>query len=293
VVNLDGMPGRVEENYPLHKLTTWRIGGPAAYVYWPEKWQDVVKAYSYAKAQGVPVRVFGRGSNLLLPDEGLPGLTIVTTALRDIEWGEYTVRVAAGYSLARLAQESGARGWSGLEFACGIPGTVGGAIVMNAGAHGGEIGNLVIAVRVMQPDGEVRLLEHKDLSFGYRSSSLRGGCWLLEAKLSFTTGNKEEIAARIRDNLAKRRAKQPLELPNAGSVFRNPPGDTAGRLIEAAGWKGRAVGGAQVSEKHANFIVNTGGATAHDVLTLIGKIQSDVESKFGVRLKPEVEIVVG
>jgi len=288
---LDGMSGRVEKNYPLHKLTTWRIGGPGECVYWPETWPDAVTAYQRAQQHGVPVRVFGRGSNLLLPDEGLPGLTVVTTALRSIAWGDCSVQVAAGYSLASLAQESGERGWSGLEFACGIPGTVGGALVMNAGAHGGEIGTCVRAVLVMEPDGSVRLLEHSEISFSYRSSSLRHGCWVLEAKLAFAAGDKEEIAVRIRENLAARRAKQPLEWPNAGSVFRNPPGDSAGRLIAEAGWKGRAVGGARVSEKHANFIINTGRATAEDVLTLMQEIQRDVAGKFGVHLEPEVEIV--
>lgn len=201
------------------------------------------------------------------------------------------MKAEAGCSLARLAQEAGERGLKGLEFARGIPGTLGGAIVMNAGAHGGEIQNVLDSVKVLTEDGRVQTYDKKDLTFGYRECSLQGKAWILEAQLRLTSGEKEEIKRQMAENLEKRKAIQPLELPNAGSVFRNPPGDSAGRLIEQAGWKGKKIGGAQVSTKHANFIVNLGNATAQDVLSLVQAIQDDVLKKFGVRLLTEVHYI--
>ncbi len=279
----------MEKNYPLRTLSTWRIGGPAEYVYWPESWEEVAKAWHAAKECGVPIRIIGRGSNLLFPDQGLPGITVVSTALKNIVWGNYSVRVGAGFSLALLAQEVGERGWSGLEFARGIPGTVGGAIIMNAGAHGGEISDRLEKVKVLTEEGSIQELYKSELQFGYRESSLREKAWILEAELSFLAGEREKIIEKMREYLTKRSSSQPLDLPNAGSVFRNPPGNSAGRLIESAGWKGKSIGGAQVSPKHANFIVNAGGAKASDILQLISLIQTDIKEKFGVELKPEVQ----
>ncbi len=269
-------------------MTTWKIGGPAEYVYWPPNWQNLIEAVKLAKSAGIPVWIIGRGSNLLIADEGLPGLTIVTTALQKITWGDCKVTVEAGYSLALLAQETAERGWSGLDFARGIPGTVGGAIIMNAGAYGGEISRKLLNVKVLM-DGELRELKNTDLKFAYRECSLRGKALVLEAEFYFKPGDREQILTSMKSNLAKRRAAQPLDLPNAGSVFRNPAQDSAGRLIEAAGWKGKSKGGALVSEKHANFIVNTGQATANDVLSLITDIRKDILRKFGVDIQPEVE----
>lgn len=239
----------------------------------------------------IPIWLIGRGSNLLLPDEGLPGITLVTTELKRIHWGDFTVRVEAGYSLARLAQEAGERGWSGLEFARGIPGSVGGAVIMNAGAHGGEMASQIMSVTVLEMNGSLKKLDREQLDFAYRSCSLRGRAWVIEVQLTFSQGNRAQILNSMKENLAKRAANQPLEKPNAGSVFRNPPGDSAGRLIEAAGWKGKSLGGAQVSEKHANFIVNTGEAKSKDILALIEAIVSDVRRKYGITLQTEVESI--
>jgi UDP-N-acetylmuramate dehydrogenase len=286
---LDGMPGRVEKNYPLKQLTTWKIGGPAELVYWPQTLEDFKAVLERAKAVKVPVWLVGKGSNLLISDEGLPGITLVTTLLRSIRWGDYTVQVEAGYPLARLAQEAGERGWGGLEFARGIPGSVGGAVIMNAGAYGGEIASQVECVSIMTADGTIQTLEQGDIEFAYRYCSLRGEAWIMEVSLKFSPGNRDEILQGMQDNLRRRAINQPLEVPNAGSIFRNPPGDSAGRLIEAAGWKGRGIGGAFVSNKHANFIVNTGEAKASDVLALIEEIQKDVQQKYGISLKTEVE----
>ena len=285
---LDGMPGRVEKNYPLNKLSTWKIGGPAEFVYWPLTKEDLSTVWQRAQEAGVPVWLIGQGSNLLLPDEGLPGVTVVTTYLRRVEWGEYTVQVEAGYSLARLAQEAGERGFSGLEFARGIPGSVGGAVMMNAGAHGGTMASHIMNVTALWADGTVKKVEKAELEFAYRFCSLRGHAWVLEVELEFSPGDRRQILEAMKEHLTKRALNQPLEKPSAGSVFRNPPGDSAGRLIEAAGWKGRSIGGAQVSTKHANFIVNTGNAKAMDVLALMEGIQKDVQVKFGISLQSEV-----
>ncbi|CAA7602886.1 UDP-N-acetylmuramate dehydrogenase [Acididesulfobacillus acetoxydans] len=310
----------MEHNYPLKNLTTWKIGGPAEYVCWPESAEELVAAVREALSQGQDFRIIGRGSNLLAPDRGLAGITVVTTELRRILWGEHSVWVEAGYSLAKLAREAGERGWSGLEFAGGIPGTVGGAVVMNAGAYGEDMAGGIKNVKVWC-DGEVRLLNRERLKFGYRTSSFqdesvcgveaalsvdpptapepaagppgKGGKLslrplVLAAELSFGPGERERILARMSEGLRKRAAAQPLAEANAGSVFRNPPGDYAARLIEQSGWKGKRCGGAKVSEKHSNFIVNTGEATATDVLCLIEDIRADVWQKFGIRLETEV-----
>lgn len=279
----------MEKHYPLNRLNTWRIGGLAETVYWPQTAEDLAIVWQRAREAEIPVWLIGRGSNLLLPDEGLPGLTLVTSALDALEWGDYTVRVEAGYSLARLSQEAGDRGWSGLEFARGIPGSVGGAVMMNAGAHGGEIASQIIRVTTLGADGTVKKLERAELNFAYRFCSLRGSAWVVEAELAFSPGDREHILYRMKENLSTRALNQPLDKPNAGSVFRNPPGDSAGRLIESAGWKGKSRGGAQVSEKHANFIINTGNATAKDVLALIEAIAKDVRLKFGITLQTEIE----
>lgn len=278
----------MEKNYPLHQLTTWKIGGPAEVVYWPQTKEDLSKVWQRAQEAGIPVWLIGQGSNLLVPDEGLPGVTLVTTSLCKVEWGDYTVQVEAGYSLARLAQEAGERGLSGLEFARGIPGSVGGAVMMNAGAHGGAIAPHITNVTALWKDGRVKTVEKAELGFAYRYCSLRGHAWILEAELVFSPGDPKKILQDMKENLTIRKLNQPLEKPNAGSVFQNPPCDSAGRLIEAAGWKGRSRGGAQVSNKHANFIINTGNAKAKDVLVLIEEIQRDVQQKFGITLQTEV-----
>lgn len=288
---LNGIKGRMEQNVSLKTLSTWRIGGIAEWVVWPTTVAEIEQLWRFAQEEDIPIRLIGRGSNLLFPDEGLKGITVVTTALTEEVWGEYHLQAEAGCSLARLAQEAAEQGFSGLEFARGIPGTLGGAIVMNAGAHGGEIQNVLHLVKVLTEDGKIETLGKKDLSFGYRECSLRGKAWILAAELKFKPEKKETIKAQMAENLAKRKAAQPLELPNAGSVFRNPLGDSAGRLIEQAGWKGKGIGGAQVSPKHGNFIVNVGNATAADVLALIQAIQKDVLEKYGVELKTEVQYV--
>ncbi|WP_018212638.1 UDP-N-acetylmuramate dehydrogenase [Desulfitobacterium hafniense] len=285
------MRGRIEHRYPLQKLNTWRIGGLAETVCWPESEEELREIWLKCQEQGIPFRLFGRGSNVLFPDEGLPGVTVISTGLAQSVWDFEWVTVGAGYSLARLSQEAADRGLTGLEFARGIPGTVGGAVVMNAGAHGGSIQDVLEEVKILAPEGEVQRLAKEDIQFGYRECSLRDQAIVLEGVFHLKPGDPDVIQATMSENLARRKAAQPLELPNAGSVFRNPPGGSAGRLIEEAGWKGKRLGGAQVSSKHANFIVNQGNATARDVLALIREIQKDVHHQFGVELKTEVRYI--
>jgi UDP-N-acetylmuramate dehydrogenase len=287
----DRVIGRVEQNFPLKALNTWKVGGIAETVFWPESEEELLRIGLQARKEKLAIRLFGRGSNILFPDEGLSGITIISTALDKITWNQERVQVGAGYPLARLSQEAGKRGMTGLEFARGIPGTVGGAIVMNAGAHGGEIQDVLEQVKILTREGKIEILSKEDIEFGYRECSLRGKAWILEAILRLKYGDIEKIQSVMQANLAKRKSAQPLDLPNAGSVFRNPPGDSAGRLIEQAGWKGKGIGGAQVSTKHANFIVNTGCATAQDVLSLIQEIQDDVYQKYGVELKTEIQYI--
>lgn len=260
-------------------------------VCWPENEEELREIWLKCQEQGIPFRLFGRGSNVLFPDEGLTGVTVISTGLAQSAWDSERVRVGAGYSLARLSQEAADRGLTGLEFARGIPGTVGGAVIMNAGAHGGSIQDILEEVKILTPQGKLQRLAKQEIQFGYRECSLRDQAIILEGVFCLKSGDPDVIQATMSENLAKRKAAQPLELPNAGSVFRNPPGDSAGRLIEKAGWKGKRLGGAQVSLKHGNFIVNQGDATAHDVLALIREIQKDVHNQFGVELKTEVRYI--
>lgn len=287
--------GNLEKDYSLIKLNTWRVGGRAEFVFWPEDTKELVQMVQWCKEKGKPVHILGRGSNVLLPDQGIKGMVIVTTKLNKIDWQKEIVTMEAGYSLMLLAREAVVRGLNGLEFACGIPGTVGAAIAINAGAYGKEIGALVEKVQVLSPEGEVVILHKEDIHFAYRKSSLlEKDLYVLNSSIRLTTGGDRDATTELMNGyMAKRRNTQPLEYPNAGSVFRNPPGESAGRLIELAGWKGRKVGGAQVSDKHANFIINLGNAKSKEILTLISEIQVDIKEKFGIELEPEIRVISG
>jgi UDP-N-acetylmuramate dehydrogenase len=296
-MDLPQVKGKLARDYPLKKLNTWRTGGLGELVFWPKDINELVKVVTWWKNQNneKPLLLLGCGSNVLLPDEGFKGLIIVLTQLKKIFWEEDMVSCEAGHSLRRLTTEAASRGLGGLEFACGIPGTVGAAIAINAGAHGEEIGKLVKTVKVLTPEGEIRILPREDICFEYRRSSLlEKGYFVLESTIGLNPGEKSTvICKKMNDLLAKRRITQPLEYPNAGSVFRNPPGNSAGRLIEQAGWKGRSIGDAQVSEKHANFIVNRGNAKSEEILRLILEIQKDINIKFGIELETEIRVITG
>jgi UDP-N-acetylmuramate dehydrogenase len=284
---------KVWTDEPLANHTTWRIGGPADLLIQPKDKASLQKALQIIHRHEIPWSVIGRGSNLLVRDRGIRGAVLkVAEGLSHCEFKGEEVCVGAGYSMIRLAVETGKIGLTGMEFAGGIPGTVGGAVYMNAGAHGSDLSRILIDAEILFENGESKVLSNEELSFSYRTSLLQKQKGIvLEARFQLRTGDREEIAATLAANKERRRNTQPLQMPCAGSVFRNPPNDHAGRLIEAAGLKGYQVGGAQVSEKHSNFIVNCGGATAADVLTLIDHVRSTILEKNGIDLHPEVLVV--
>ncbi len=278
---------------PLAPLTTWKIGGPAQYLAVPRDMEDVFKILSHAYRRGRPVFFLGRGSNVLINDAGLPGLTLhLAKSLQKLARQGEVIRAAAGVSLPRLAQAAARWGLAGLEFLAGIPGTVGAAVRLNAGAQGSNLGELLKRIWVVTPQLQLVEIPAPELGLAYRSSLLLNfPHWLVvEAEFALAAeAPPEAIQARMRDFLTARRASQPSNPRSCGSVFKNPPdGPPAGFLIEQAGFKGRRCGGAQVSWKHANFILNQGRATAGDIKALIDQIQEAVWRRFGVNLEREV-----
>lgn len=278
---------------PMAAHTTFRIGGPARRFARPRRPEELTALLELAGERRWPVLLVGNGSNLLVSDRGLDRLVIHTGALERIaRTGETVLRAGAGTGLACLASFALRAGLTGLEFAHGIPGSLGGAVCMNAGAYGGELSQVVTAAEAWLAGRGVVRLAGEDLAFGYRRSAFsgqRGG--VLAAEFLLEPGDPKEIRAAMEELGRRRREKQPLELPSAGSTFKRPQGHFAGVLIEQCGLKGTRVGGAQVSEKHAGFIVNAGGATSADVLGLIREVQRVVKEKTGVELEPEVRIV--
>lgn len=277
---------------PLARYTSWQIGGPAERLYLPADADDLAAALASLDADE-PVLWLGLGSNLLIRDGGVRGTVISTRqALAGVALaGDTRVSAGAGAACARVARFCARNDLAGGEFLAGIPGTIGGALAMNAGAWGGETWPHVEAVETVDRAGVRRERPQADFTFGYRTVTGPGGEWFLGARLVFEHGDGAAARERIRALLAERARTQPTGTKSCGSVFRNPPGDHAARLVEAAGLKGMSVGGAAVSDKHANFIVNRGDATAADVETLIGRIQAEVEQRSGIRLETEVRIV--
>ena len=284
---------RAEE--PMARHTSFRIGGPARRMACPVSAEQLVLLYEFARECGARPLVIGNGTNLLVPDEGLDRLVIDTTGLGTLETGPEpeTIMAGCGVSLARLASFACQQGWTGLEFAHGIPGTVGGGLTMNAGAYGGELRQVVRQVRVLVPEEGIRTLSGEEMAFGYRRSLLTQNPEIvaLSAVFALTPGDPAAIRQRMQELMQKRKESQPLEWPSAGSTFKRPEGYFAGTLIDQCGLKGLTVGGAQVSEKHAGFVINRGGATCADVLALIEEIQKRVWEARGVRLEPEVRII--
>ncbi len=284
---------RAEE--PMARHTSFRIGGPARRMACPVSAEQLVLLYEFARECGARPLMIGNGTNLLVPDEGLDRLVIDTTGLGTLETGPEpeTIMAGCGVSLARLASFACQQGWTGLEFAHGIPGTVGGGLTMNAGAYGGELRQVVRQVRVLVPEEGIRTLSGEEMAFGYRRSLLTQNPEIvaLSAVFALTPGDPAAIRQRMQELMQKRKESQPLEWPSAGSTFKRPEGYFAGTLIDQCGLKGLTVGGAQVSEKHAGFVINRGGATCADVLALIEEIQKRVWEAQGVRLEPEVRII--
>lgn len=281
------------ENEPLSAHTSFRIGGPAALMAFPKNEDELAVLLRAASQCGVKPRILGAGTNVLAPDEGLDGLVICTKdcllGLRALEGGR--IEAMAGETLAHAAVFARGQSLTGLEFAHGIPGTVGGGVYMNAGAYGGEIAQVAEETTVLMADGTRRVLRGAEQAFAYRTSAFeRMECIIVKTVFALRPGDADEIGARMRELMGKRRTSQPLELPSAGSTFKRPAGAYAGALIEASGLKGRGVGGAEVSRKHAGFVVNRGGATARDVLETIKLVQETVYADSGFRLEPEVRI---
>ncbi len=284
--------GVLLENEPMARHTTWRVGGPADRYYQPADIADLAQFLAQLPADE-PLLWVGLGSNLLVRDGGIRGTVIATSGLlNDIaQIDAVTVRVEAGVSCAKVARFCARLGLTGAEFLAGIPGTMGGALAMNAGAFGGETWRLVRGVETLDRTGQLHERSTADYSVGYRAVQGPEGEWFVAAVLELTPGDTEAAAARIRELLDKRAASQPTQQPNAGSVFRNPPDDYAARLIESCGLKGRCIGGACVSTRHANFIVNTGNTKAADIEGLIELVAATVQQECGVSLVREVHIV--
>ena len=282
----------VQRGVPLDKCTTLRVGGPADYMAEPASEDELICLLNAAKEAGTPVLLMGNGSNLLVRDGGFRGLVIrLGKAFSRIEPWEGGLCAQAGALLSVLANAAAEASLTGLEFAQGIPGTVGGGVYMNAGAYGGELGNRIESVTVLD-HGEVKQIPGSEMKFGYRHSRAMEENWIvLRARFRLEKGQREQIDAAMRDFAARRKEKQPLNYPSAGSFFKRPAGHFAGALIEGAGLKGKSVGGAQVSEKHAGFLINTGGATAADFLSLMKLVREEVSAKYGVALEPEVRVV--
>jgi UDP-N-acetylmuramate dehydrogenase len=257
--------------------------------------EELQASFEWAQSQGLPITLLGAGSNLLISDRGLPGLVICTRHLRQTHFNPYTatVTVGAGESIARLAWQAAERGWEGLEWAVGIPGTVGGAVVMNAGAHASCSADILVSVQTLSPDGIIEQLTPQDLGFSYRTSILQGGNRLVtQATFQLRPGaDPKQVRAMTAQHLKQRHRSQPYNLPSCGSVFRNPDTHTAGWLIEQLGLKGYKIGGAQVAERHANFILNCGGAKANDIFQIIRHVQQQVEQNWSLCLEPEVKIL--
>jgi UDP-N-acetylmuramate dehydrogenase len=286
------MPLKYLRREPLKKHTSFRIGGPADYFCVPKSVGELQEALAFARQNKMPVAVIGAGTNLLALDNGFSGLVIKLGGglNRSVVRGRV---VHAGMPLPKLLSVLSRRGLAGLEFLAGIPGTLGGAAVMNAGAWGKEIGNYIEQVKVIDQEGNLRVIGRDELAFGYRRSLLQAGKYIVaEVVLRLRKGTAGRIRKQVAGFLARRKLNQPLGSPNAGSIFKNPRGKFAGQLLEAAGFKGARVGDAQVSVKHANFILNLGEARARDVLKLMTRMQNAVRRKFKVRLEPELKIMI-
>jgi UDP-N-acetylmuramate dehydrogenase len=285
--------GKIYENEPLANHTTLKIGGPADILYVPENIDGLKKAMEIIKNENIPWRAIGRGSNLLVSDEGIKGVVIkLGEGIDHLEVNGTEITVGGGFSIIKLATLITKKGLSGLEFAGGIPGSVGGAVYMNAGAHGSDISKILKKAHVLFEDGTMKWLDCEEMDFSYRTSILQsnpGVC--VEAIFTLENGDRDKIVDEMQKFKEYRRNSQPWNYPCAGSIFRNPLPKYAGQLVEEAGLKGHQIGGAQISNMHANFIVNTGNAKAQDVLDLIAFIKKTIYDKYEVEMETEVEII--
>ena len=284
--------GEVLSNINLKDYTTYKLEGTGYCLVIPDDINGLIKLLKYLREKEIKYKILGNGSNLIFESD-YDGVLIKLDSFQNLNIVGTRITVGAGYSLMKLALRVSRMGLTGLEFATGIPGTIGGAVYMNAGAYKSDMGYVVSSIKVLNPNLEVEILENKELEFHYRTSFLQKNpdyiC--LEATLYLKKGNPEEIMEVINDRKVRRIESQPLEYPSAGSVFRNPEGDFAGRLIENIGYKGKSIGDAKVSEKHANFIINTGHAKGEDIKKLIMEIKDKIKKEYNIDLKVEQEFV--
>ena len=293
--------GEILWDKPMSQYSTLKVGGPAEAIIPVANIEDIKRLIHWLNKNDISWWIVGRGSNILVSDHGLAGVTIVLegefinieklATQQGQETKSILIRFGGGCLLSKVAHYCTANSLSGFEFATGIPGSIGGAVVMNAGAWDHEIGDLLDSATLMNKNGKVFIEQGKNLGFTYRGWGMKPDTVLLNATIALTIGSKEEIKVSCRKYQELRKKNQPLSQPSAGSFFKNPPEQSAGRLIDKAGLKGHSIGGAKVSEKHANFIVNTGNATATDILTLMRLVQDTVYKRFGIRLEPEVHIL--
>lgn len=278
---------------PMSKHTTFRIGGPADFYLCPHSTKEVQQTVQICKEENLPYFILGNGSNLLVSDKGYRGVIIqLWKNFSDISVKDCCITAKAGALLSKVAAEALEEGLTGMEFASGIPGTIGGAVFMNAGAYGGEMKDIIKEVKVLDDQGEIRVLSNEEMKLGYRTSIVKEkGYTVLSAVLQLKKGDVSVIRETMEDLKNRRTSKQPLDMPSAGSTFKRPEGYFAGKLIMDSGLRGFSMGGAQVSEKHCGFVVNKGGATAEDVTALIREVQRRVKEKFGVELETEVRFL--
>lgn len=282
---------RVLLDEPMKKHVTFRVGGPADYFVVTETKEEVKQVVALCKEQQMPYYIIGNGSNLLVGDKGVRGVVIqIFKAMNNISVEDTMITAQAGASLAQIASAALGQELTGFEFAAGIPGTLGGAVVMNAGAYGGEMKDVLLSATVLTTEGDILEIPAEELELGYRTSIIaKKGYVVLEAKIALKKGNEKDIRAYMEDLRQRRVDKQPLEYPSAGSTFKRPEGYFAGKLIQDAGLKGFTVGGAQVSEKHSGFVINIGDATAADIVSLMKQVEEIVKADSGVTLEPEVK----
>lgn len=284
---------KIVKDEPMSGHTSFRTGGPADY-FVDASQEELWQILSFFKKEGIPVYVVGNGSNILVGDGGFRGAVVhIGSRMSDINVEGTTITVEAGAGLFKVADTACSNGLSGLEFAAGIPGSIGGAVFMNAGAYGGEMADIITSVRVMdRQTGEIIEFSGSDCDFGYRHSRFQTEDFIiLSATFALTKGESIDIKTAMNDLKAKRAEKQPIEYPSAGSTFKRPEGYFAGKLVSDAGLKGETIGGAQVSEKHGGFIINIGGATSSDIKSLMDLVEDRVFDCFGVRLEPEVRLI--
>lgn len=284
---------RIKINEPMKDHTSFAVGGPADYMVIPENIEELRKVIAFCRKKKLDYYIFGFGSNILVRDKGIRGVVIkLGNGFKNLAIDGELISAEAGISLSYLAGEAARHGLSGLEFAEGIPGSLGGAVVMNAGAYGGEMKDILTEVTAINHHGDIKNYTPDEMAMGYRKSIFQhNGDTVISAVIKLHKDKRESILARMKDYACRRQDKQPLEFPSAGSTFKRPPNHFVGPMIEELGLKGCQIGGAQVSTKHAGFIINAGNATASDILELIAFIQKQVKERYGVELKTEIKVI--